>query len=85
MYRFEYAEKFHFFALCTNLGEVLKRILRKYNIDTCFQSARPLDSFLNSGKDLTRGDLVSGMYKIPCSCGKFYIGRTYQQFIERFI
>ena len=25
------------------------------------------------------------MYKIPCSCGKFYIGRTHQQFIERFI
>ena len=42
---------------------------------------RPLGSFLKSGKDLTQGDLVSGVYKIPCSCGKFYIGRTHQQFI----
>ena len=67
------------------LGEMLKRILGKHNIDTCFQSVRPLGSFLNYGKDLTRGDLVSGVYKIPCSCGKFYIGRTHQQFSERFI
>ena len=64
---------------------LLKRILSKYNIDTYFQSVRPLGSFLNSGKDLTREDSVSGVYKIPCSCGKFYIGRTHQQFTERFI
>ena len=63
------------------LGEMLKRILRKHNIDTCFQSMRPFGSFLISGRDLTRGDLVSGVHKIPCSCGKFYIGRTHQQFI----
>ena len=36
------------------LGETLKRILGKHNIDTCFQSVRPLGSFLNSGMDLTR-------------------------------
>ena len=65
--------------------KMLKRISGKHNIDTCFQSVRPLGSFLNSGKDLTRGDLVSGVYKIPSSCGKFYIGRTHQQFTERFI
>ena len=29
--------------------------------------------------------MSSGVYSIPCSCGKFYIGRTHQQFIERFI
>ena len=64
---------------------MLKRILGKHNIDTCFQSVRQLGSILNSGKDLTRGDLVSRVYKIPCSCGQFYIGRTHQQFTERFI
>ena len=41
--------------------------------------------FLNSGKDITRNILSSGVYSIPCSCGKFYIGRTHQQFVERFI
>ena len=43
------------------LEEMLKRILRKHNIDTCFQSVRSIGSFLNSGKDLTRGYLVSGV------------------------
>ena len=61
------------------LGEMLKRFLRKHRIDTCFQAVRPLGSFLNSGKDSNRGDLVSGVYKILCSCGKFYIVRTHQQ------
>ena len=63
-----------YFAL---LGKMLSWILRKRNVDTCFQSVRPLDSFLNCGKALTRGDLVFGVCKIPCSCGKFYIGRTH--------
>ena len=94
MHRIKITEKFHFlylmYLLWGLLGEIkltkkLKRSLGKHNTDTCFQSVRPLGSFLNSGKDLTRGDLVSGVYKIPCSCGKFYIGRTHQQFIERFI
>ena len=57
----------------------------KHNINTCLQTVKPLGSSLNSGKDSTRGDLVSGVYKIPYSCGKFYIGRTHQQFTERFI
>jgi hypothetical protein len=67
------------------LGEKLSRILRKFNIDTCFQSLRPMGSFFSSGKDLTRGNLVNGVYKIPCFCWKFYIGRTHQQFFLRFI
>ena len=67
------------------LGEMFKRILGKHNIDTCFQLVRPLGSFLNSGKYLSRGHLVSGVYKIPCSGGKFYIVRAHQKFIERFI
>jgi hypothetical protein len=67
------------------LGEKLSRVLRNFVIYTCFQPLRPMGSFFSSGKDLTRGNLVSGVYKIPCSCGKFYIGRTHQQFVERFI
>ena len=44
------------------LWEML-RILRKHNIDACFQSVRPLGSFLNSRKDLTWGDLLVGWIK----------------------
>jgi len=43
------------------LEEILKRIFRKHNIHTCFQSVRSLGSSLNSGKDLTGEDLVSGV------------------------
>ena len=85
MHRIKLTKSFISLPYVPSLGEMLKRILGKHNIDTCFQSVRPLSSFLNSGKDLTRGDLVSEVYKIPCSCGKFYIGRTHQQFTERFI
>ena len=44
-----------------------------HNIDICFQSVRPIGSFLSRGKGLTRGNLVSEVYKIPCSCGKFIL------------
>jgi thiamine kinase-like enzyme len=44
-----------------------------------------MGNFFSSGKDLTRGILVGGVYKIPSSYGKFYIGRAHQQFVERFI
>jgi len=67
------------------LKEMLKQILCMHNINTCFQSVRPLGSLISSWRDLTQGHLVSGVYKIHCSFGKFYIGRTHQQFIERFI
>jgi len=46
-----------------SLGEKIKRILRDYNIDTCFQSVRPISISLSSGKHLTREYLVSGVYK----------------------
>ena len=67
------------------LREMLRRILRKHNNDTCFQSVRSIGSLRSSGKHLTRGNLVSRMFKILYSCGKFYIGTTHQQFIERFL
>jgi len=67
------------------LGEMLKRILCKHNIDPSFQSVRPKSSFLNFEKNLTQGDLDSGVDKIACFRGKFYIGRSDQQFLERFI
>jgi hypothetical protein len=60
------------------LGKKLTRFLQKYKIDTCFQSVRPLSSFLNSGKNLTRGNWVIGVYSITCSCVKFYTDKTHQ-------
>ena len=34
---------------------------------------------------MTPGNWVSWVYGIPCCCGKFYIGRTHLQFVEKFI
>ena len=43
------------------LGEKIKRTLLKHNISTCFKSIRPLSNFLNSGKDITRNIVSSGV------------------------
>ena len=85
MHSIRLTETFHFLPFVPTLGEMFKRIFGKHNTDTCFRLVRPLGTFLNSGKYLTRGHLVSGVYKIPCSCGKFYIVRAHQKVIERFI
>jgi hypothetical protein len=58
------------------LDEKIKQTLPKHNISTCFKLIRPLSNFLNSGKDITRNSMASGVYSIPCSCGKFYTGRN---------
>jgi len=58
----------------------------KHTISTCFKSIlRLLSIFLDSGKDITRKRLARRLYSTHCFCGKFYVGRTHQQFVERFI
>ena len=37
-------------------------------------------NLLNSGKDKTPVTRQRGVYQIPCDCGKFYVGRTHQNF-----
>ena len=37
-------------------------------------------NLLNSGKDKTPVTPQRGVYQIPCGCGKFYVGRTHQNF-----
>ena len=38
---------------------------------------------LYCGKDETPVTRQSGVYQIPCDCGKFYAGRTHQNFEKR--
>ena len=40
-------------------------------------------NLLNSGKDKTPVTRQRGVYQIPCDCGKFYVGRTNQNFEKR--
>ena len=42
-------------------------------------------SFLNSGKDRTSVGQQSGVYKIPCTCGRSYVGRTNQNLKMRLL
>ena len=63
------------------LSQKLRRELKKHNINTAFKSGHNISSLLNKGKDKVPRNLQKGVYKIPCSCGKFYVGRT-QQILE---
>ena len=56
---------------------------KKHNLSVSFKTEQKIEHFLNSGKDKTDPILGSGVHRVTCSCGKFYIGRTHQQLGER--
>ena len=59
------------------LSEDIRRVCRQYNIRVAFRSGRSLRSMLTRVKDPLPPDLQSKViYKVPCSCGKAYIGET---------
>ena len=62
------------------LSQKLRKELKKHNIKTAFKSGQNISSWLNNGKDKVPRNIQQGVYKIPCSCGKFYVGRTQQNF-----
>ena len=61
----------------SGLSEDLRRICRRYDIRTVFTTTSTLSPQFTRVKDvdplLSRAGVV---YKIPCSCGKKYIGET---------
>jgi len=52
------------------------RILNKYNIQTVFKPTKKIGQILRNPKDQRLPLSSAGVYKIPCSCGKAYIGET---------
>ena len=60
------------------LSEKLKRILQNNGLKVALRGSNTLASFLNSGKDRTSIEQQKGVYKIPCTCGSSYVGRTNQ-------
>ena len=60
------------------LSEKLKRILQNNDLKVALKGSNTLARFLNSGKDRTSVEQQSGVYKIPCTCGISYVGRTNQ-------
>ncbi|XP_030838373.1 uncharacterized protein LOC115922810 [Strongylocentrotus purpuratus] len=61
----------------------LQRILPSANILIRHQSSHKLHSTLHSHKDKHPSNKQPGVYKIPCDCGKVYIGETGRDFDTR--
>ena len=59
------------------MSEDIRRICRRFDIKVAFKSGQTLRSQLSRVKDrlptMMRSSVV---YKIPCTCGKVYIGET---------
>ena len=61
----------------SGLSEDIRRVCRQFNIRVAFRSGHSLRSVLTRVKDPLPPDLQSKViYKVPCSCGKAYIGET---------
>ena len=61
----------------SGLSEELRRVCRKFDIRTVFKTTATLRQHLTRVKDRDPMLSLAGVvYKIPCSCGKEYIGET---------
>ena len=67
------------------LSPKLRKTFRKVGYKTVFKSASNLKTILTS-KNKTKLPLLShpGVYKIPCKCGKEYVGETKLRALTRF-
>jgi hypothetical protein len=57
--------------------------LAKKNIKTVFKPHKTLKQLFRTTKDKSDPMLGPGVYQIPCSCGKSYIGQTGRTFKAR--
>ena len=68
----------------SGISEDIRRICRQYNRQVIFRSGRTLRSILTRVKDnLPMGMNSNIVYKIPCSCGKVYVGETIRRLETR--
>ena len=74
-----------FSIICSRVERKLKRILQNNGLKVALRGSNTLVSFLNSGKDRTSVEQQSGIYKIPCTCGSSYMGRTNQNLKMRLL
>jgi hypothetical protein len=62
---------------------ILSGILKKYGIKTQYIPPGNIAKCLVQLKDPIENSRKSGIYKIPCKCGKVYIGETMRSFEKR--
>jgi hypothetical protein len=58
-----------------SVSNKISRLLNKYNIKTVHIAARKSMHLLRPAKD-NLGQMVAGMYCIPCECGRVYVRQT---------
>ena len=58
----------------------IAKILTKHNIMVAFTPPNTIKNMLSSAKDLIDPKNLKGVYSVPCSCGKIYIGETGRSF-----
>jgi hypothetical protein len=58
----------------------ISKLLAKKNIKTIFKPYKTLKQLFRTAKDKSDPMLGPGVYQIPCSCGKSYIGQTGRSF-----
>ena len=56
--------------------DIIAKILRKKNINVTLSPLNTIKKMLDQGKDKVDPNKRTGVYVIPCSCGKEYIGET---------
>ncbi|XP_071788394.1 uncharacterized protein [Asterias amurensis] len=61
----------------------IQRILREAEIMVYYRTRNKLDSKLHTHKDKHDSSSQAGVYRIPCTCGKVYIGETSRDLTTR--
>ena len=57
-------------------SEKIARILRKHDVVTRFNCVTKINNVVPGPKDRIPQELYEGVYQVPCSCGKSYVGET---------
>lgn len=69
-------DKKAFLPYIPKVTDKIERLLRKVGIKTIFKPTRKIKDCLRSAKDKRDPLATPGIYRIPCTCGKVYIGTT---------
>jgi hypothetical protein len=60
----------------------MAKILRRFGIRTVFDTDRKIQNVIGSTKDKIAFE-ESGVYEVPCRCGKVYVGETKRKLSQR--
>ena len=65
-----------FLPYIRKVTDKIGRQLKKHNVNNIYKPTKQIKDCLRSAKDKRDALTNAGVYRIPCSCGKVYIGTT---------